>query len=560
MKVTYVSFLILMLLAVPCIAINPRSMHSLDVTIIQSGSMNISGNIHLLTLSLYIPQENVEDIRVSPESWTYSTDRYGNKIILISWQNPSSAVEYRVETLVKNSAQQLEKIYPIKDGYLEETNQVVFTEGIRQAAYPYEKSPERVAELTKWVYGYMSYDTNVSGQKDSGWAFINRRGVCTEYSNLLSAMLKLNGIPTRHVVGYAYSTLEEKFQGHAWLEILTEGGWVGVDPTWLQFGYIDATHIRTASLPDPNLTEKIGYVGFGSVEWRRNTEQFEISGYETRAVNKIYLDADDLIKARIEGDCGMSIVDIKSCVNKNMEPMLLIPDTRRVIWFCGSANVYWPYEAKDGRYICPVTVFDQSGSAEVLNITIGNRKTKEFFIEGPDTVKKGETFTLTGPGTIFSPNLTGYAENSWTLRLAIPGTYKFYINSTTAEKSVVVTEEKEFDISADIPENVTAGSAFIAFLRVRNLGKPRYAVAGVKFEGSEMKKTFYVDKEALVEFNLTAKEAGTGKIIFSVYNSSVVSYSSIMTVNNIEVRTGFDIFMVFRSIADGIAGFFSRLF
>ncbi len=550
--------LVFLIIVSPCLAINPRSMDTLEVKIIQSGTMKVSGNVQMLTLFLYIPQNYVESISITPDSWNYGTDKYGNKIVIINWKTPIGDVSYSVETIVRNKASHLLNEYEIDEGYLEETNQIVFTDEIRKAAYPHEKTMKRAAELAKWVHDYMTYDVSVTDQKTSAWVFENKRGVCTEYANLLSSMLKLNGIPTRHAVGYAYSTTEGKFQGHAWLEILTERGWVNLDPTWLQFGYVDATHIKTASIPDSNLSESIGYLGFGTVEWKRNAEQFEIIDYEEKPVNKIYLHSSgNLIQARIEGECSISILDIKSCVNRNMEPMLSIPDTKRTVWFCGATDVYWPYESSAGRYICPVTVFEQSGTVEIINISIDSYKMSSFYIEGPDIVKKGEEFTLKANGIIFSPNLTGYGDQSWNLKLNMPGSYKFYVNGTVTEKSVTVTEEKEFDIFVEMPNNATVGKPFSVGIVIKT-DKPRFALVEAAIGNQTDKKSVFIEKEKSVFFNLTAQKAGTEKVVLSVYNNTVVSYTGTIEVK--EINAGISVFSIIASIINGIGEFFSSIF
>ena len=132
--------------------------------------------------------------------------------------------------------------------YLKENDQVRFTPELRKTAFPFERSLKRAAELAIWVNNYIYYDLGLVGElKPSDWVYENRRGVCVEYANLLSALLKISGIPTRYVVGYAYSSVESKLIGHAWVEILaSDGSWIPLDPTWLEAGYLDVNALVPA--------------------------------------------------------------------------------------------------------------------------------------------------------------------------------------------------------------------------------------------------------------------------------------------------------------------------
>lgn len=72
----------------------------------------------------------------------------------------------------------------------------------------------------------------------------NGYGDCTEYSQLLLALLNAAKIPAREVNGYIYlGDDEQRFGGHAWVEVLIDGKWIGVDPTW------DLLQLTAAHLP-----------------------------------------------------------------------------------------------------------------------------------------------------------------------------------------------------------------------------------------------------------------------------------------------------------------------
>jgi transglutaminase-like putative cysteine protease len=80
--------------------------------------------------------------------------------------------------------------------------------------------------------------------------YVNRRGVCQDFSNLFICLARLLGVPARYVVGYLYtgpkapnSKMAEA--SHAWVQVyLPEVGWKGFDPT---NGVLTQTeHVRVA--------------------------------------------------------------------------------------------------------------------------------------------------------------------------------------------------------------------------------------------------------------------------------------------------------------------------
>jgi transglutaminase-like putative cysteine protease/predicted glutamine amidotransferase len=80
--------------------------------------------------------------------------------------------------------------------------------------------------------------------------YIDRRGVCQDFSNLLIAMARLLGVPARYATGYIYTGPKAANQvqseaSHAWVQCyLPELGWKGFDPT---NGLVTQTdHIRVA--------------------------------------------------------------------------------------------------------------------------------------------------------------------------------------------------------------------------------------------------------------------------------------------------------------------------
>lgn len=70
------------------------------------------------------------------------------------------------------------------------------------------------------------------------------RGDCSAHALLFTALARAAGIPAREAGGWMYMGDDyQTFGGHAWNEVILDGHWVPVDPTWTQM-QLDAGHIQ----------------------------------------------------------------------------------------------------------------------------------------------------------------------------------------------------------------------------------------------------------------------------------------------------------------------------
>ncbi|MCE7029130.1 transglutaminase family protein [Jiella avicenniae] len=119
---------------------------------------------------------------------------------------------------------------PALTAYVEQTFQA--------AARP---AGEAVLALTKRIredFAYLPGSTSVGTSVTE--AFTERRGVCQDFSHVMIAGLRANGIPARYVSGFLRTEPPEgqpRLEGadamHAWVEawLGNDIGWVGFDPT-----------------------------------------------------------------------------------------------------------------------------------------------------------------------------------------------------------------------------------------------------------------------------------------------------------------------------------------
>jgi transglutaminase-like putative cysteine protease len=101
-------------------------------------------------------------------------------------------------------------------------------------------------------FAYQQGSTNVLTSAFD--VYVNRRGVCQDFTNLFICLARLLGVPARYVCGYIYTgpkSAEPEPQhrqgeaSHAWVQLyLPHVGWKGFDPT---NGVLTQTdHVRVA--------------------------------------------------------------------------------------------------------------------------------------------------------------------------------------------------------------------------------------------------------------------------------------------------------------------------
>ena len=103
-----------------------------------------------------------------------------------------------------------------------------------------ERSPlERSLQLMELVHGALSYQRWVTGiQTTAEEALKLGAGVCQDFAQILLALCRMEGITARYVVGM----LQGEGESHAWVEVLSEGCWYGLDPTNLLM--VEHCHIK----------------------------------------------------------------------------------------------------------------------------------------------------------------------------------------------------------------------------------------------------------------------------------------------------------------------------
>lgn len=599
MKAKICIVFILILFPVLAQEFNAKAVEEMTLRITQSGALHVTGSMDRANLSLYTPQEGITDIKITgADSWRYDYDKFGNKKLLLEWSSPSGTIPYKIEIIVQNKAKHFENLPPIgiDPEYLAETGSILINEDIKKMAFPFERSWDRVAELAILVNDYIEYDISLVGKRyNSIWVFENRKGVCVEHANLLASLLRASGIPTRYVVGYAYSSVDKRLIGHTWIEVLAnDGSWVPFDPTWLQGGYLDATHIKTANLLDDSQLDVLSYVGRGDIIWERGSsagsstgdlyrDKVDILGFKLKNLTKISVSGTESVRYESYGyakvtvnssTCTINEISFRPCVDENRNKIFEVYENTRKFLSCGSREEYFFFrENSDGSYKCPFLVYDQVGSNAQFDVEVsGNSRTDDFSILGPATVLVNEKFTLKtstipSEGYIFySPVFGRHEATEWPLQLKVPGKYAFYFfsGSSLATTEVNVVEKKEFELTVLSQKNTTINQSFIVAVNVKNIiGDFKKADILIDFDGVSKKQsaTFGPYEEKRFEFEMTPKEIGNRKIIVSVVSDSIYSEIESIYIYKIEPEKNIadSIIDMLRNFIDAIVNGFRDL-
>ncbi len=112
---------------------------------------------------------------------------------------------------------------------------------------------DTLLDINQTIYREYAYQQGATTVLTSAFdVYVNRRGVCQDFTNLMICLARLLGAPARYVCGYIYTgpkvvdaNHRQGEASHAWVQVyLPQVGWKGFDPT---NGILTQTdHVRTA--------------------------------------------------------------------------------------------------------------------------------------------------------------------------------------------------------------------------------------------------------------------------------------------------------------------------
>lgn len=236
---------------------------------------NDSGQSRLMTITLP-PDTSAQKVFVkslSPAPVATRLDVDGN--VLADYNVPArtkitvetdiaAQVKYLEYDLSKSGKKEdipaeLVKRYTVPTRYWQATSQTLLVKA-SQAVAGNDLVIDKVRSLHKLTIDTLSYNNekikyNIRQGSDKALANPDN-AVCLEYSDLMIALLRSQGIPARMPVGYAYAGNLKQSKAvsdslHSWVEAYVPGiGWMNLDPTWGEkfdtFGKSDLDHFAFA--------------------------------------------------------------------------------------------------------------------------------------------------------------------------------------------------------------------------------------------------------------------------------------------------------------------------
>ncbi len=233
----------------------------------------------------------LSECRVSPADYT-SADRdgFGNLKISGCCSGPHNSFGYRIagEAHVQGMIVQecpLHPMYRYPSKYTQIKPEIrEFGEAVTEKCR--EERAETVMEKAVCamgcLYTRLVYATGVTDVgTTAAQALRMGKGVCQDYAHIMIAVMRYMGIPARYVNGMMIG----EGSTHAWVEIYTDGGWYGLDPT--NNLHIDDYYIKLAHGRDyaDCAVDKGVFLGNASQEQKIYVNVEEISDGRDSRVN-----------------------------------------------------------------------------------------------------------------------------------------------------------------------------------------------------------------------------------------------------------------------------------
>lgn len=181
-----------------------------------------------MTCFQHIKQLTVE---ISPSTATNTiVDAFGNQMCSGYIERPHNFFSFRIYgTAITNSESvDMSAVNPL---YRYLTPQTTLTSGYEKffaAAAGKRDNVQKVMAMSDVLYRDFVYKSCTTNTKTTAQQALNQGcGVCQDYSHILIALCRMQGIPARYIAGFMFG----EGATHAWVEFYSRGHWIGIDPT-----------------------------------------------------------------------------------------------------------------------------------------------------------------------------------------------------------------------------------------------------------------------------------------------------------------------------------------
>jgi len=489
---------ILIFVATPTFALmDPLKTSTMKVEVNENVRVTTTGGVDKLEITLMIPQEDafqkVESMEVSVPYETV-TDSYGNRLIKATINNPGTTAGFAVKTVVsisrRNTAAALSSAFAAPTLLIQSDDREI-TDLAAAASAGETGDFERAAAVASWVNQNIRYDLNFAGPNVSAKSTLqSKAGVCSGFSALTAAMLRSIGYKAAYEVGYAYNA-SGGTESHGWVETCSPGGkCFPVDSTWGEAGWLDAAHVKFATVADAYFLEATALVsGPGtktvklepvdvSLKILDSTEEPIISTKASLLDSKIG-SGHAVLRADFSADgCAMTKVRYVSCLVEGGKAFLNPEKSENIVYFCDGKTAFMPFEMAAGTesdviYTCALTAAPSGGERQDITIEIDPR---EKAGENPGlsvdktTVKSGETVTANAAGAQLFTDYGAYGTDGLTVTAPAKSFRVYaYRDGALEFQDVTVSATRPIDVTITAPGSVKLGETANVSVEIKNI-------------------------------------------------------------------------------------------
>jgi transglutaminase-like putative cysteine protease len=216
-----------------------------QLTLVNKGSgQPEKQNLWVALIHDLLPYQQVQSVEVVPKDYQPVTDEYGNTYAEFDFSEHPAGTTITVQIDYRVVVNELTYDLSVCEGEL--PDEFVQPELHIEAANPQivklaqdlSKGQKTVCQQVRAFYDYIGREL-VYGFNEQNWGAQATLGLmgadCTEYTSLLMALSRSQGIPARYFGGLLYLESETKSLArleHVWGDVYMPGiGWVSIDPT-----------------------------------------------------------------------------------------------------------------------------------------------------------------------------------------------------------------------------------------------------------------------------------------------------------------------------------------
>lgn len=479
-----------------------------ELEIVQKGEIELN-NVYSIDVKFFVYPKSDYFSEVLSTS-TNPSSEFKEDSYIFSWKNPDSKIDYEVISLVKNdfSVRNLNKEinfpFDIPKEYIKYTessevcdsNNLEIKKVANSLALGENNSIKVLFNLAEWVNSNIEYDLAYSENTIKASEVLElKKGTCDEFSNLVMALARSLNLPVRYVTGYSYGTYgDEGFEAHGWVEAwVPEFGWIPIDPTYGEFGWLDVSHIKGMSSENP---------GVSSVEY--NWLKGEI--IDANLYNEIeIISSQGEISNYLEGELFLEkeVVSPGSC---NVIWMNLSNPTDSYISTLASLTVAPELLTKNDQMI----LLEPYGSDKIgWIIKYPNNLSSEYVY----------TYSINGSAYLLEDLSTENKVSSFGEFLDIDYCEALVTLEENSNSSLI----KEIDAKILVPKEVKLGEVYSVEVILKNLGEIPIEDLGVCLEGECKEVYLGINTQETVLFERKSSSLGNSSLNFVFKNVNLAS-------------------------------------